>query len=197
MDYNSLDLVAIVADLTRLYTSGESTSITYEGARHLMEAVLYCINEAEQMSKTGLTPDGKPDAKAMYEAGYREVLAKVERAKEKYGKLISAFSDYGNLNLHDTVTKAIPGFFNFYSPKFSPQDTIITMDYPTMVPVKDKTGIDAIEEYIEKIAAEQQFLSRFPPGYVEGLLEEYTPDYRDHFFNLSEIVFEMAERKEI
>ena len=193
MDYNPMDLIAIVADLTRLYTSGESTSITDEGAKHLMEAVLYCINEAEQMSETGLTPDGKSDARAMYEAGYREVLAKVERAKEKYRELISGFSDYGNRNLHDTVTKAIPGFFRFYSPKFSPQDTIITMDYPTMVPVKDKTGIDAIEEYIEKIAAEQHLLSRFPPGYVEGLLKAYTPDYRDHFFNLSEIVFEMAE----
>ncbi len=80
-----------------------------------------------------------------------------------------------------------------YSPWFSPQDTIITMDYPTMVPVKDKMGIDAIEEYIDKIAAEQVFLSRFPPGYVEGLLKAYTPDYRDHFFNLSEIVFAMTE----
>lgn len=158
-----------------------------------MEAVLYCINEAEQMSDAALTPETKLDAKAMYEAGYREVLAKVERCKEKYGKLISAFSDYGNRNLHDTVTKAIPGFFRFYSPRFSPQDTIITMDYPTMVPVKGKMGIDAIEEYIDKIAAEQVFLSRFPPGYVEGLLKAYTPDYRDHFFNLSEIVFAMTE----
>ena len=62
------------------------------------------------------------------------------------------------------------------------------MDYPTLVPIEGKTGIDAIEEYIDKIVAEQRFLAEFPPGYVEELLRSYTSDYKDQFFNLSEIV---------
>ena len=161
-----------------------------------MEAVLYCIHEAESMNANGLVPCQQTDARSLYEAGFQEVVDKVERAKEKYKVLISSFSSYGNRNLNDTVLKAIPGFFKLYSPRFSPQETIITMDYPMVVPVEGKTGIDAIEEYIDKIQAEQNFLAKFAPGYVEQVLRAYTADYKDQFFNLSEIVFEMSDSLE-
>ena len=189
MKYDPEELIPIVAELTDLYTKSESTSVTYEAAQHLMEAVLYCIHEAESMNANGLVPCQQTDLRSLYEAGFQEVVDKVERAKEKYKVLISSFSSYGNRNLNDTVLKAIPGFFKLYSPRFSPQETIITMDYPTPVPVEGKTGIDAIEEYIDKIEAEQRFLAKFPPGYVEEILRSFTADYKDQFFNLSEIVF--------
>ena len=196
MNYDPEELIPIVAELTDLYTKGESTSVTYEAAQHLMEAVLYCIHEAESMNVNGLVPCQQADLRSLYEAGFQEVVDKVERAKEKYKVLISSFSSYGNRNLNDTVLKAIPGFFKLYSPRFSPQETIITMDYPTVVPVEGKTGIDAIEEYIDKIQAEQRFLAKFPPGYVEEVLRAYTSDYKDQFFNLSEIVFDMCDSLE-
>ena len=188
MNYNPEELIPIVAELSDLYTRGESTSVTYEAAQHFMEAVLYCIHEAEMMNENGLASCDRIDVRKLYEAGFQEVVDKVERAKEKYKGLISSFSSYGNRNLSDTVLKAIPGFFKLYSPRFSPQDTIITMDYPVAVPIEGKTGIDAIEEYIEKIAAEQRYLASFPPGYVEDVLRAYTPDYTDQFFNLLEIM---------
>ncbi len=201
MNFEPQELIPIVAELTDMYTKGESTSVTYEAAQHLMEAVLYCIHEAETLYSQGPgsgpsnttqptlpATSGNLSARALYEAGYQEVLNKLERTKEKYKVLISDFSSYGNRNLNDTVLKAIPGFFKYYNPRFSPQDTIITMDYPTVVPIQKKSGIDAIEEYVDKIAAEQHFLSSFAPGYVEEVLKSYTPDYRDQFFNLSDII---------
>ncbi|MDE7059645.1 MAG: hypothetical protein K2P03_13260 [Lachnospiraceae bacterium] len=39
-----MELLPVVAWLTKKYTSGMSTSVTYEKAQELMEAVLYCIN---------------------------------------------------------------------------------------------------------------------------------------------------------
>lgn len=42
------ELVSVVGKLAEKYTSGESTSVTYETAEKLMGAVLYCIREAEQ-----------------------------------------------------------------------------------------------------------------------------------------------------
>ena len=45
MEYELEELFPVVAELARKYTSGESTSITYERANHLMEAVLYCIHQ--------------------------------------------------------------------------------------------------------------------------------------------------------
>ena len=39
--YDMEELMPIVARLTEEFTSGESTSVTYERARSLMEAVIY------------------------------------------------------------------------------------------------------------------------------------------------------------
>ena len=45
MEYEMNELLPIVAKLAEKYTSKESSSITYERAEYLMEAVIYCINE--------------------------------------------------------------------------------------------------------------------------------------------------------
>ena len=42
------ELLPIVAKLSEKYTGGDSTSVTYETAQELMEAVLYCVREYEQ-----------------------------------------------------------------------------------------------------------------------------------------------------
>ena len=47
MHYEMEELVPIVGRLAQKYTANESTSVTYEKAEQLMEAVLYCIHEAE------------------------------------------------------------------------------------------------------------------------------------------------------
>lgn len=43
--YEMEELLPLVAKLAAKYTSGESTSVTYEAAGQLMEAVCYCIRE--------------------------------------------------------------------------------------------------------------------------------------------------------
>ena len=48
MHYEIEELIPVVGKLAEKYTSGESTSISYERAELLMEAVLYCIHELEQ-----------------------------------------------------------------------------------------------------------------------------------------------------
>ena len=49
MDYGMSELVPIVGKLAEKYTGHEHTSISYEKAEQLMEAVLYCICETEKM----------------------------------------------------------------------------------------------------------------------------------------------------
>ena len=48
LEYEIEELIPIVIRLAEKYTSKESTSITYEAAAHLMEAVQYCIREYVQ-----------------------------------------------------------------------------------------------------------------------------------------------------
>lgn len=46
MEYKMEELLPIVEELAQKYTSGESSSITYERAAYLMEGILYCLAEA-------------------------------------------------------------------------------------------------------------------------------------------------------
>ena len=48
-EYKMEELIPIVADLVKKYTGNESTSVTYEKAQQLMDAVIYCIKEYESV----------------------------------------------------------------------------------------------------------------------------------------------------
>lgn len=72
MGYEIEELVPIVGKLAEKYTSKESTSITYEKAQQLMEAVLYCIHEAEAASVSSLTKGNELSTGRMYEIGVKE-----------------------------------------------------------------------------------------------------------------------------
>lgn len=207
--YEPEELVPIVAELAKRYTSFESTSVTYEQAERLMEAVLYCIRFAsgkeEEYEKESSNPflysdiEKKLPAKAAYELGYHRVLEAVKDVQKKYNEMIVDFCDYGNKNYRDTVRKAIPGFFLYYDVRFAPQENMITFDYPTlwspdalypdfMRPAHCWQGIEAIERYITCICLEQKFLGRLPQGYVVQILDAYDGSYRDQFYNICEVV---------
>ena len=217
ISYEMDELLPIVAELSRKYTAGESTSLSYEKAQQLMEAVLYCIHEAEKTDRAygsmtgsrlqeeyectagsslreqsgGATECGLMEkrcnrtAREMYQIGREAVLGKVKQTLEKYNQMVLTFCDYGNENLRDTVTVAIPGFFKFYDSLFAPQDTIITMDYPILDRDFNLQGIDAVEAYLNAIHVEQMFLGKLPGDMVCGVLQEFCRTYKKQFFNIS------------
>lgn len=186
MNFSMEELLPVVAWLSEKYTSKESTSISYERARYLMEAAIYCINQCEDnnqlVSKSGIT------AKEIYMAGYKKLIQKVQHTQMVYSVMIENFNAYGNENYHDTVKKAIPGFFRYYDARFAPQETIITMDYPTIGPITNCSGIDAIAKYVEYISYEQKFLGVFSQEYVQEVLFRYQVSYKKQFYNICSII---------
>lgn len=186
MKYEMEELIPIVAGLADQYTSKESTSISYERANHLMEAVLYCIDQCSEGRQ--LTGSRGLTAIEAYRYGYELVVQKVKRTQELYNEMIMDFCAYGNENYRETVERAMPGFFRYYDAKFAPQETIITMDYPTIRPIADKTGINVVAKYIEYISYEQRFLRALPEKYVCDILFRFQPDYGKQFYNICEII---------
>lgn len=186
MKYEMEELVPIVAGLADQYTSKESTSISYERANHLMEAVLYCIDQCSDGRQ--LTGGRGLTAKMAYEYGYELVIQKVKRTQELYNEMIMEFCAYGNENYELSVERAIPGFFRYYDAKFAPRETIITMDYPTICPITDETGINAVAKYVEYISYEQRFLRALPQEYVCDILFRFQPDYGKQFYNICQII---------
>ena len=187
-DYEMEELVPIVGMLAGKYAGCDSTSITYEQAEKLMEAVLYCIQEAEQMSGDYSVRTEKMSAVQAYEAGVECIKGKVSDTLMVYNAMIPEFDAFENRCLYDTVIKGIPEFFKWYDVRFDPQNTILTLDYPVLMDFTRLCGIDRIGEYVRCLKLEQEFLTVFPGEWILGVLRSYSTGYRDMIENLCEIV---------
>lgn len=181
-EYDMEQLLPVVGKLAEKYTSRENTSVSYETAEKLMEAVLYCIREGKAARCCPLP------AQQAYETGAAAVREKAAEALRLYNEIIPDFLSYGSRCLHDTFVRGMPEFFKWYDVRFAPQDTILTLDYPVLRSLSAYSGIDRIYEYIRCIRLEQAFLALFPEDQVIRILTEDNADYRDMAENLCETV---------
>lgn len=187
MDYQMEELLPIVSELAKKYTGYESTSITYEKAQSLMEAVLFCLSEYDN-SPTNSLIHKNATVKERYNIGVKLLEEKVNEIREIFNEISLRFEDYGMKCLSDTVQKGIPHFLKWYDVKFCPQDTLITLDYPLLVDCGSLAGADAVYRYIRSIQTEQLFLGAFDRNYVKSVLEKYHSEYRDMAENICSIV---------
>lgn len=65
-----------------------------------------------------------------------------------------------------------------YDARFRPQDHILTLDYPDLLPGEPLSGVDRIYSYLLHITMEKKLLEQFPRQAVCGLLESLQPDYK-------------------
>lgn len=193
-EYSMEELVPVAGMLAEKYTAFESSSITYEKARQLMEAVRYCIREGDGKERHSVAAPGRLSARQAYEAGLARVEEKVKAALELYHEILSGFVWYGNRCLHDTFVKGMPEFFRWYDIRFLPQGTILTLDYPVLRDLSEYTGVDRIYEYLVCIRLEQSFLRKFPEAYVINAQAERADFYQEMVWNLCELaVWEVLE----
>lgn len=187
MDDQMKELLPVISELAQQYTGCESTSISYEKAQSLMEAVLFCLSEYNDFCKDTLVRRDI-SIKEQYKTG-RELLSdKVEEIRKILNEISLRFADFGVKCLYDTVQKGIPQFLKWYDIRFCPQDTILTMDYPVLTDCSTMAGADAVYAYIRAVRTEQMFLEAFDRNYIMRVLEKYDPDYRDMIENICRIV---------
>ncbi len=188
MEYTMEELFPILGQLAEKYTAFESTSIPYETAEQLTEAVLYCIREAEQVQTNALVQAEGLSARQAYAIGAAAVEEKTRAALALYHETLQDFDSYGNRCLYDAFQQGLPEFFKWYDTKFMPQETMLTLDYPLLRDLSGQTGIDRIYSFIECIHLEQAFLNGFPDGTVKGILSRYNSQYGSLMENVCEIV---------
>ena len=187
MDYQMEELLPIVSELAQKYAGYESTSITYEKAQSLMEAVLFCLSEYNSSAKDSLVQKDI-SVKEQYSIGAKLLFEKVENIRKIFNEISFQFEDFGVKCLYDTVQKGIPQFLKWYDIKFCPQNTILTLDYPLLIDCSSLTGADAVYKYIWAIQTEQIFLGKFDRNYVMLVLEKYNSEYSDMIENICSIV---------
>lgn len=176
-DYEQI--MPIVARLTDKYTSKNSSSVSYETAEMLTEAVIYTVEECfgedgkEEKEENWLRQSRESrDMGCFYEEGKQVICRKVQKAKELYEEIIEDFQDYGCVNYADTVRKGFPAFFTKYDYLFCPQNHILTLDYPTIAPREELTGVDLVLEYLKGIFTETVFLNHFSADWVRQCIME-------------------------
>lgn len=188
IEYSPEEIYSVALGLLKKYTSNESSSVPIETAQQLVSAVIYCIELLHQTDHNEIVTKRKISVNEAYQLGYNRIVEKMKETQSKYNRMILEFDAYENENYYETVTKAIPGFFRYYDPKFAPQDTIITMDYPTIQPITHQSGIMAIAKYVDYISTEQQFLSVFPAEYIDAVLYKFQKNYRIQYYNICQII---------
>lgn len=190
--YDMEELLPIVKELSEKCTSKESTSVTYEKAQQLMEAVIYCINEIECYDRSDLNQvfDNKSSlqAREAYQIGYELVLKKVQKAHDTYNEMILSFCSYGNIAYKETIEEGLTSFFQWYDPKLNPQNHIILADYPLLLSFYDLKGIDFIFNYIICVELEQKFLMKLSKLAVIEILNQYHSGYEELIVNVCGIV---------
>ncbi|MGN0400122.1 MAG: DUF6179 domain-containing protein [Blautia sp.] len=188
-EYTMEELLPVVTKLAERYTGGEGTSVSYERAQLLMEAVLYCIAEYEGGSRGQLIKYRISPWEA-YRAGYRLVREKTVSLGKMYNEMIVGFEDYGMVCLGDVIRRGIPEFLKRYDPEFCPQDTLLTLDYPVLGSMENFTGVDKVYEYTSMIQMEQKFLGQMKSEKIREILRAYHRDYENLVENICSIVLE-------
>ena len=188
MNYSMEELTAAAGRLADRYTSYESTSVTYEKAEQLMEAVLYCIEEAER--ENALLPAAAQGLSAWqaYQAGAALTKERAGQALTWYNELLPVFLCCENRCLYRTFIQDLPEFFKWCDVSFAPQNTVVTLDYPVLSDLSAYAGVRKIYEYIRCIRLEQNFLLSGPNPQVLSALSSYHEANRDMIENLCEIV---------
>lgn len=187
--YSMEEVMPIVSELAWKYTGCDHTSVTYEKAQMLMEAVLYCIHEYERQESNALLVK-HISAREAYEQGRAIVMDKLRRLQELYNQLIVDFKDYGSVCLRDTIRQGIPAFLDNYDFRFAPQETLLTLDYPILRDDTSISGISRVLSYVQCICLEQKFLKKINEHDIAETLRRYQRDYEHLIENICEIILQ-------
>ena len=187
------ELLALVAKLTDRYTSKESSSVSYETAQMLTEAVVYTLEhvapDASSRALSPVDPVGELSLAERYELGYQNILSKAIRTKQQYEQLLPQLETYGCRHYHDTLYSGMREFFRRYDARFQPQNALLLLDYPLIAEERSLRGIDLIADYLYKISLENELLSCYPKAAVVDLLRRTCPDYEQGYMgNVCELV---------
>lgn len=187
--------LTLLAEQAKRQSQGDSTSLKWERAQHLLASVRYGVGEA---LKTAETPEaalvqltGKP-LQSLYARGLSLIRRKLLKTQMVHQRLAAELFDTPNSFYQATIRAGIPGFFKLYDPETGAQETHMTADYPVSKPLQGLTGIAFVSAYTEALYYENKLLRCFRPKAVHRLLLGVHPGYEEIPLNLYEPVLAAA-----
>lgn len=151
-----------------------SSSIPVARAQELLISICYTVGVALKVApspEAALTMLRESGIQPLYCAGMVRIQHKIEAARTLHRRLKRELCVLPNEFYRPTAVEGIEGFFKLYRPEFSAQETHITADYPTLLPIERCTGIEFIEQYVRNLYCENRFFRAFPLQTICSLLE--------------------------
>ena len=184
-------LAALLVRQIALYTANESSSVPTAAAQELLRGVLFFLAVPEEADGGG-EADRAARIRTLLSCDLADELARGQRRAQRdaaltialWRKVVAALPPLENRSLRDTL-RSIGRGFRCYDTRFFPQRFDCDIDYQLAVPVSESLlGINYVNQYLARLAAENSLLTRLPQGEVRAVLERSCPDWRGLLVNL-------------
>ena len=192
-------IVSCLAELIMQKTNGESTSLSAEETKNLMDSIIYTLD-------IYLENIENPD-----EAAHKLKTEKVSRLIKKGTKIINdmydKIMDYylyivkNKLKVqldcyNTTIDEGLPIFLKVYNMMFSAHSASTSIDYPLAIDDWDVRGVKYMYIYMKHLIIENKFCKIFGDEKIEKLLYNFGKkirmDYKVELINIFELTYHNA-----
>lgn len=185
-----VELLKLLEQQTKKYTSGDSSSIPVELGQELLDSLLFCIGVGLQgrdyMGEIDWSLLLNGDLVSLVEKGRSFIKCCIEYGEKLWEKICISLPSVENRSMKDTL-KSIGTFWKRYDACFLAHEIPCDIDYQLSIPVsEEKKGVLYVIAYLEQLAVENYFLSFFDRDVMIPVLNRYCPDYEGLLINLYE-----------
>ena len=189
------ECLALLAEKTRHFTAGDSSSIPTDTAKELLRSMYFtiglCLKDYSNPDEAAACLQNTP-IRALYQKGRQRIDRLTAATKAAHTKLTTQLIHTPNVFYNATLKDGIRGFFKLYNPDLFAHAIHITADYPLYNPVPRLDGIEFIHAYVGAAYYENRFMQAFADEDIHRLLCAYAQDYAQLPMNLYEPVLAAA-----
>ena len=188
---------ALMSHVCRLYTCGESSSVSEREGYELAESTLYVLGLSDDTVQQTMALLSSDDVVRVWTRKRQELESRIPEAMELWQQVVSTMPPIRNIALRDTLA-SIGAFPASYDTFFAAHEIPCNIDYPLSKPVDERLkGLDYVEAWLAQLLVEARFLARFGVEDMEAYLGGWCPDYRGLLINLYDPIREARQAGEI
>ncbi len=186
-----VQLFTLLAEQTRRYTGGASSSVRTETAQHLMQSLCYTISvylKGLNSHDAALQQLLNAQLPTLFDQGQIILKRRVSLAKHLLQMVQKNRILTPNLAYNDTISNGLPLFFRHYDLYYSAHESPGSVDYPLGYDRMDLTGVEAVFEYLSALRLENQFCQCFDSQLIHRLILCSNPSYAEDLQNICQFV---------
>ncbi|MGN0072712.1 MAG: DUF6179 domain-containing protein, partial [Coriobacteriales bacterium] len=149
----------LMQHVCRLYTCGDSSSVSGAEASQLASSVLYVLGSGQAGGdKALLRALAREDVVELWTQRRQELSARMEHTMELWQTALTSMPPLNNIALRDTLA-SIGQLPSVYDTFFAAHEVPASIDYPLAVPVSEELqGLDYLDAWLQQLIDEARFL---------------------------------------